>query len=97
MENTETLNIRISKELKQTLEKQAQQRGQTISDYVRELLTRRVTQDADYIFGISPDVLERIRAEAARRNIPMQQLTRTLLMWAFEHLRKDTGRLIIFD
>ena len=46
MENTETLNIRISLELKQTLEQQAQRRRQTVSDYVRELLTGHVQTEA---------------------------------------------------
>lgn len=96
MENTEMLNIRISSELKQTLEKQAQQRGQTISDYVRELLITYVLQGGDGVSGISAELMERIRTEAQRRNIPTQQLTRTLLMWAFDRLRKDT-RMLIFD
>jgi hypothetical protein len=56
LENTETLNIRISLELKQTLEQQAQRRGQTVSDYVRELLTGHVLQGGD---GIQTEAIEK--------------------------------------
>jgi len=96
LENTGALNIRISKELKQTLEKQAQQKSQSLSDYVRSLLARHVTQDGDYISGISPALMEMIRNEAQKRNMPASALTKILLQHGYERLRKNT-RMVIFD
>jgi predicted HicB family RNase H-like nuclease len=37
VENTEMLNVRVSKELKQRLEMQAKDAGLNLSDYLREL------------------------------------------------------------
>jgi metal-responsive CopG/Arc/MetJ family transcriptional regulator len=51
LENASVLNIRISQELKQTLDKQAQQKSQTVSDLVREMLEKAVTQDGGGIAG----------------------------------------------
>ena len=90
MENTEMLNIRISAELKQTLEKQAQQKSQTVSDYVRELLARHVLQDGDYISSISPELMEKITAEAQRRKQSEANVIARALRYAFAH-HKDGG------
>jgi len=45
LDNKEVLNIRISEKLKESLQKQAQQKNQSLSDYVRELLTGDVIQE----------------------------------------------------
>jgi len=86
LENTETINIRVSKELKEAIDKQAQQRGQTISDYVRELLTKHVTQGDDYISGIPPELLEKITAESQRRRRPESYILQAALRYAFDNL-----------
>lgn len=96
MENTSVLNVRISEQLKQKLEELATEQGQTVSDLVRKMLEKAVTQDDDYISGISPGLLEQIRGEAVRRNMPTTQLITLLLRTAFERLRKNT-RMVIFD
>ena len=82
MENTETLNIRISPELKQNLEKQAQEGNQNVSDYVRELLMRRVLRD-----GIPPDLMEQLKAESRQRGINETVVVRHALRFAFDNLR----------
>lgn len=96
MENASVLNIRISQELKQTLDKQAQQKSQTVSDLVREMLEKAVTQDGGGIAGISPALMEMIRSEAQKRNMPTPQLVKILLQHGYDRLRKNT-RMIIFD
>ena len=62
MENTAVLNVRISEQLKQKLEELAREQGQTVSDYIRELLAKHVLQGYDYVPGIPPELLEKITA-----------------------------------
>lgn len=92
MENTETLNIRVSKELKEAIE-QAQHKNQTISDHVRELLTKHVLQDCDSVSGISPEFMEKIKAEAQRRRQPESHIVQAALRFAFDNLFVHPGRL----
>ncbi len=88
MENPATLNIRISQRLKRSLEQQAQQRGQSVSDYVRELLTTHVLQDGDSgMNGIPPELREKICAEAQRRRRPEGYIIERALRYAFDNLR----------
>ena len=88
MENTATLNIRISQELKQSLEQQAQQKGQSVSDLVRELLETAVTQDGDGVSGIPTELLrQQIRTEAGRRGRTEGYIIERALSFAFENLR----------
>ena len=91
MENTAVLNVRISEQLKQKLEELAKEKGQTVSDYVRELLTKHVSQDSGSVSGISPDLLNAISAEAKRRGISTRQLITKLVVAGFGRLRKDTS------
>lgn len=58
MENTAVLNVRISEQLKQKLSKLAKEKNETVSDYVRELLTKHVLQGGDYVSGILPVTVE---------------------------------------
>ena len=58
MENTAVLNVRISEQLKQQLSKLAKEKDETVSDYVRELLTKHVLPDDDGVPGISPVTVE---------------------------------------
>jgi len=87
LENTATLNIRISQKLKQSLEQQAQQKGQSVSDLVREILETAVTQDGDYVSGIPPSLRQQIRSEAARRKQSEAHILERALRYAFENLR----------
>jgi predicted DNA-binding protein len=89
LENTAVLNVRISEQLKQKLEELAKEKDETVSDYVRELLTRHVLQGGDYVSGISPDLLNAISAEAQRRGITTPDLIARLASAAFARLRKD--------
>lgn len=91
MENTAVLNVRISGHLKQQLEKLAKEKDETVSDYVRELLTKHVLQDDDYVSGISPDVLNAISIEAKRRDIATPDLITKLIVMGFGRLRKNTS------
>ena len=91
MENTAVLNVRISEQLKQKLEELAKEKGQTVSDYVRELLTKHVLQDSDSVSGIPPDLMKQIEAEAQRRGISTRQLLTKLVVAAFGRLRKNTS------
>lgn len=81
MENTAVLNVRISEQLKQKLEELAKEKDETVSDYVRELLTKHVLQGGDYVSGISPELMEQIEAEAKRRGIPTTELRMRLLFY----------------
>lgn len=47
MENTAVLNVRISEQLKQKLEELAKEKDETVSNYVRELLTKHVLQGGE--------------------------------------------------
>lgn len=91
MENSAVLNVRISGHLKQQLEELAKEKDETVSDYVRELLTKHVLQDDDYVSGISPDLLNAISAEAKRRGITTPDLIARLVSAAFGRLRKNTS------
>lgn len=89
--STEMIAVRLTSEQKQRLEQIASQRNQTTSDVIRSWIDGGSVMDS-----IPSELWRQIEAEARRRNIPTHQLTRTLLMWAFDRLRKDT-RMLIFD
>jgi len=91
LENTAVLNVRISEQLKQKLEELAKEQGQTVSDYIRELLTKHVLQGGDYISGIPPELLEKIKAEAQRRRRPESHILQAALRYAFDNLFVNTG------
>jgi len=56
LENTQTLNVRISEQLKQQLEELAKEHCQTLSDVVRKMLETAVTQVGD---GIQTEAIEK--------------------------------------
>ncbi|MHA2429063.1 MAG: hypothetical protein ACXADB_13670 [Candidatus Hermodarchaeia archaeon] len=87
MENTAVLNVRISEQLKQQLSKLAKEKNETVSDYVRELLTRHVLQGGDSVSGISPELREQIRIEAGRRKVNEARIVEKALCYAFSNLR----------
>lgn len=93
MENTAVLNVRISEQLKQQLENLAKEKDETVSDYVRDLLSKHVLQDAT-AFGISPELMEKIKAEAKRRDLPTTELIARLVTAAFAKLRRDPNKNI---
>ena len=88
MENTAVLNVRISEQLKQQLSKLAKEKNETVSDYVRELLTKHVLQDSDSgMNGIPPELREQIRIEAERRKQSEAHILERALRYAFDNLR----------
>ena len=87
MENTSVLNVRISEQLKQQLEQLAKEKNETVSDYVRDLLSKHVLQDSESVSGISPELMEKITAEAQRRRRPEGYIIERALRYAFENLR----------
>jgi predicted DNA-binding protein len=97
LENTAVLNVRISEQLKQQLEQLAKEKNETISDYVRKLLTKHVLQDDDYVSGISQETMKQIEAEAKRRGITTTDLMARLVVAAFGRLRKGSPNIFVLD
>ena len=89
--STEMIAVRLTSEQKERLEQLASQRNQTVSDVIRSWIDGDSMMDS-----IPPDLLERIRAEAVRRNMPTTQLLKMLLQHGYDRLRKNT-RMVIFD
>jgi hypothetical protein len=76
------------------LEQLAKEKDETVSDYVRGLLTKHVLQEDDYVSGMSPELLHAISAEAKRRRISTPDLIARLTSAAFARLRKNTATTV---
>jgi predicted DNA-binding protein len=79
--STEMIAVRLTSEQKERLEQLASQRNQTVSDVIRSWI------DGDSVMdSVPPELMERIRGEARRRNIPARRLATMLLSAAFDRL-----------
>ena len=80
---SEMIAVRLTLEQKERLEQIASQRSLTVSDVIRNWI------DADS--GILSDLMERIKAEAQRREASESYVIERALHYAFEHLFVHEG------